>query len=1002
MLPKLAKMAAGIAALERQMSASQERMAHSARRSGSATATEVFRIDNAMRASARRIAARALLIGGALASVAGHAVALTGAISRLVGVLGTLPTLMTAGAAGVASLILGFVGLGAAMKRTGGGAGTSANQVVSAQRRMELAARSLRDAQEDLNDAWERARDRLRDIQTEYEGAKLDVERTALAIREAELRLREARSSGDRMERLRADLELREARLAHIEALNRLEDVEQEYQERMAKGVEGSDEVREATERHADALYELQEAQQALNEALQGGAGGGGGDDAYSRLSKNARKLVDTLRALGPAWREVQQAVQDRLWAGVAEAVQHLSDLYLPVMRRQLPEIAQGWNNMFLSIAGVASRADRVRDIDESLGLMAVMWQRVGTAFGKFFDGFLDWVRVGADFMPRLGAWVDSHAEKWRRWSAEVRATGRAHQWIEDALRTGHLLNELFKSWGRSLREIIRLGADDTLLGRLVEGSRAFERWLATAEGQQRITEMWDRARQVGSALWEVVKQVVDIISQLDLGAAVPLLQAFANALGVMSEHMGVVNTLLSPIVLSMVALSVATKGALAAQNLYNAAFGRFITLGKEGTGSFSRLGIAAGAFGSYLMSVAIAGTTVANIFGKDLNPRTNDLAKSFERLAKTGQVGGEAARLFGDDLNGLRNAIVELNAVPDWLRNWTRTIDQFTGIGSKFNWTVSNMEERVRATDDALAQMVRTGRTQEAVDAFQALINAMGLQEFPLEKLKKLFPEYFAALEAGNDTQWNTAAAADASAGAWREAAGALDTYLDKILESTNPLYWYYNAQDRVTQAQAEVNRLIAEGKQGTPEYERALLDLTRATLEMQGAMAAAADVDLNILIPALRDLQEQGYYTEEQVNQIIDGYQRLKRQAEQLNGLRIQIYTDVIANDIVLQRLRSGYYAQYGAYVAAGYRAKGGPVKAGEAYVVGEEGPELFVPNRSGMILPNSATQPATMATQKVVVEVDVRGGDSELKRLFQKMIRIYGAQAFGLQPA
>lgn len=38
-------------------------------------------------------------------------------------------------------------------------------------------------------------------------------------------------------------------------------------------------------------------------------------------------------------------------------------------------------------------------------------------------------------------------------------------------------------------------------------------------------------------------------------------------------------------------------------------------------------------------------------------------------------------------------------------------------------------------------------------------------------------------------------------------------------------------------------------------------------------------------------------------------------------------------------------------------GFRAAGGPVQAGKAYVVGEQGPEMFVPNRNGTIVPNGA---------------------------------------------
>lgn len=38
---------------------------------------------------------------------------------------------------------------------------------------------------------------------------------------------------------------------------------------------------------------------------------------------------------------------------------------------------------------------------------------------------------------------------------------------------------------------------------------------------------------------------------------------------------------------------------------------------------------------------------------------------------------------------------------------------------------------------------------------------------------------------------------------------------------------------------------------------------------------------------------------------------------------------------------------------------RAKGGPVRAGQPYLVGEEGPELIIPKRSGTVVPNHALQ-------------------------------------------
>jgi len=41
----------------------------------------------------------------------------------------------------------------------------------------------------------------------------------------------------------------------------------------------------------------------------------------------------------------------------------------------------------------------------------------------------------------------------------------------------------------------------------------------------------------------------------------------------------------------------------------------------------------------------------------------------------------------------------------------------------------------------------------------------------------------------------------------------------------------------------------------------------------------------------------------------------------------------------------------------IFGGFRAAGGPVNTGSAYVVGEKGPELFVPTSNGNIVPNNA---------------------------------------------
>lgn len=73
-------------------------------------------------------------------------------------------------------------------------------------------------------------------------------------------------------------------------------------------------------------------------------------------------------------------------------------------------------------------------------------------------------------------------------------------------------------------------------------------------------------------------------------------------------------------------------------------------------------------------------------------------------------------------------------------------------------------------------------------------------------------------------------------------------------------------------------------------------------------------------------------------------------------------------------------------------GARAMGGPVTAGRAYVVGERRPEVFVPNQSGRILPNTNALTRSMnvggggGAQPVVVTINLDGanGDEAIRRI------------------
>jgi tape measure domain-containing protein len=87
-------------------------------------------------------------------------------------------------------------------------------------------------------------------------------------------------------------------------------------------------------------------------------------------------------------------------------------------------------------------------------------------------------------------------------------------------------------------------------------------------------------------------------------------------------------------------------------------------------------------------------------------------------------------------------------------------------------------------------------------------------------------------------------------------------------------------------------------------------------------------------------------------------------------------------------------------------GFRAAGGPVSSGRAYVVGEKGPEVFMPGRSGSILPNgavgaaAASRGARVAVGGISVTVNGSVGPNEMQQLRAELAASQAAQAEALR--
>lgn len=92
-------------------------------------------------------------------------------------------------------------------------------------------------------------------------------------------------------------------------------------------------------------------------------------------------------------------------------------------------------------------------------------------------------------------------------------------------------------------------------------------------------------------------------------------------------------------------------------------------------------------------------------------------------------------------------------------------------------------------------------------------------------------------------------------------------------------------------------------------------------------------------------------------------------------------------VLGDIAVASLGGGQGASLTSLLGAPGRATGGPVSPGRAYVVGERGPELFVPTASGQIAAGNTAQ------REVKVSITVNAAAGSAPEVLQRSARQVG---------
>lgn len=365
-------------------------------------------------------------------------------------------------------------------------------------------------------------------------------------------------------------------------------------------------------------------------------------------------------------------------------------------------------------------------------------------------------------------------------------------------------------------------------------------------------------------------------------------------------------------------------------------------------------------AFYSKQLAALNAQRAIAATEGNPL-ARRNLLAGLDEEIARVGKLDEVYRRLA-------KNTLPDLGQTdPRELARRGRGTGALPSVGDPAEDTTTNVRKGV----DALEQYTQSLRDQ--LLATQSL----GAEEQARIAINR---GLLGVLDAGAQSQVLALASALDSVRAQQSSARALQALQQEGLAVTRSVQ---TEQERLAEQAQRADVLVNAGAISWTTYGR---------LATQGLQQITQQIN-NIQLPKLEQLaaplQRVSEFAAQAARNIQDALgdsvlQVIKGNADSIG----QIWKDLLQR-MVAQALAAklgealfgnfGKTGQFGGLVGAlgssifgGFRAEGGPVSAGRAYVVGERGPEIIVPRAAGMVVPNGAGMGGMAVTVNVAAGV------------------------------
>ncbi|MFJ4990072.1 hypothetical protein ACIP9H_40530 [Streptomyces sp. NPDC088732] len=308
-------------------------------------------------------------------------------------------------------------------------------------------------------------------------------------------------------------------------------------------------------------------------------------------------------------------------------------------------------------------------------------------------------------------------------------------------------------------------------LKRANDGLVHFTRLLATGSADSSISRFMDYAKAQGPVLVDTLRQIASAAVNLLTAAAQSGtgLLALAGALaGVVAALPPDFIALLMQAALALRAVRMAISGVQLAAGAFALVRTQIVAASTAAIGASGSMATLRAAFMAMSLSArtAVAATGIGLLvlalvklsgIGRQSPPDIDRMTTALGRLAQTGKVSGEAARVLGSNLSGLYDA-VRSSTDPSGVDKFQQSLVKIFSLGMADSTPVKEAAANLDSVDKALANLVRGGHPEQAAAALEMLKTAYGKGGHDVAGMTEKLDNYQSALDDARFEQELTA----------------------------------------------------------------------------------------------------------------------------------------------------------------------------------------------------------------------------------------------------